>query len=44
MVGGDTDHGELPRLVSPPANDNLKCTHIKYWVLPFGYYFYFASG
>ncbi len=25
--GGDTAHGGLPWLVSPPASDNLKCTH-----------------
>ena len=24
--GGDTAHGGLPRLVSPPTGDNLKCT------------------
>ena len=24
--GGDTAHGGLPRLVSPPTGDNLECT------------------
>jgi hypothetical protein len=28
VVGGDTDHGCLPWLVSPPASDNLKWTHL----------------
>ena len=26
VVGGDTDHGGLPWLVSPPATDNFKYT------------------
>jgi hypothetical protein len=26
LVGGDTDHGCLPWLVSPPASENLKYT------------------
>jgi hypothetical protein len=26
VVGGDTDHGRLPWLVSSPATDNFKCT------------------
>jgi hypothetical protein len=30
VVGGDTDHGGLPWLVSPPASDNLKSTPYKY--------------
>ena len=28
--GGDTAHGGLPRLMSPPTGDNFKCTHLKY--------------
>jgi hypothetical protein len=28
VVGEDTDHGGLPWLVSAPASDNLKCTHL----------------
>jgi hypothetical protein len=26
VVGGDTNQGGLPWLVSPPATDNFKCT------------------
>lgn len=28
MGGGDTTHGGLPRLTSPPTGDNFKCTQL----------------
>jgi holliday junction DNA helicase RuvB len=41
VVGGDTDHGGLRWLVSPPASDNLKCTLRKYcrlhWLIDYFY-------
>jgi len=38
VVGGDTDHGSLPWLVSSPAIDNFKCTPV--WELFYFIYFY----
>jgi hypothetical protein len=31
--GGDTVHGVLARLVSPPTGDNLKCSFFNYQMI-----------